>query len=326
LLAQFPQEPGVQMNPADYPVPKQPTGYSTFAIYKAHFRKLYKVQVYEQKLPPIWDQLWGMDMDDLKNHVKNRAPRVKKETHQEKVAGEFAPCTIVERHGEIETKLWEDSVEATGNKQSINTALQHQYAGYALLHLTSGILRFESLYRAELSDFLCVRPPMQDKDVHQPFVMVNQIAQGKTNHGRTLYGRATRHKDVALCCIGALAFCLSFRFYCTCEFEDFSTLDWLNNKKWFDVKLLADLNEDKEKPMVNDSYGSHIKKVLNFLSIICDKLLHLGRNLGGRILESMEAEQEEIRTMGQWNPSMFDTAYSSKLPMGFLRHRTSRTT
>jgi len=207
LLAQFPQEPGVQMNPAEHPVPKQPTGCSTFAICKALFRKSHKVQVCEQKLSPIWDQLWGMDMDDLKNHVKNRAPWVKKETHQEKVAGEFAPCTTVKRHCETEAKLWEDSVEATGNKQSINTALRHQHA---LLHLTSGILRFESLCRAELSDFLCVRPPMQDKDVHQPFVMVNQIAQGKTNYGRTVYGRATRHKDIALCCIGALAFYLSF--------------------------------------------------------------------------------------------------------------------
>jgi len=151
-----------------------------------------------------------MDMDDLKNHVKDRAPRVKKETHQEKVAGEFAPYTIVERHGEIEEKLRDDSVEAAGNKRSINTSLRHRCA---LLYLTSGMLRCESLCGAELSDFLCVRPPKQDKDVHQPFVVVNSIAQGKsvkTNHGRTLYGRATRHKDPALCCIGALAFYLSF--------------------------------------------------------------------------------------------------------------------
>ena len=169
-----------------------------------------------------------MDMDDLKNHVKDRAPQVKKETHQEKVAGEFAPYTIVERYGEIEEKLWDDSVEAAGNKRSINTSLRHRHA---LLYLTSGTLRCESLYRAELSDFLCVRPPKQDKDVHQPFVVVNSIAQGKTNHGRTLYGCARRHKDPALCCIGALAFYLSFRFYCTREFEDFSVNDWLVNEK-----------------------------------------------------------------------------------------------
>lgn len=280
LLAQFPVETGVQMNPEDYPKATIATGYSTFAIYKALFRKLYKVQVYERKLPPIWNELWEMDMDDLKNHVKDRVPRVKKERYQEKVAGEFAPYTIVERYGEIEEKLWDDLVEAAGNKRSINTALRHRYA---LLHLTSGILRCESLYHAELSDFLCVRPPKQEKDVHQPFVMVNSIAQGKTNHGPTLYGRATHHKEVSLCCIGALAFYLSFSFYCTREFEDFDVNDRLNNEKWFDVKLLTDINGDHEKPMVNDSYGTQTRKVLNHLAIICDKLLHLGRNLGGRI-------------------------------------------
>ncbi len=131
-----------------------------------------------------------------------------------------------------------------------------------------------------------------------------------------LFGRATRHKDVALCCIGALAFYLSFRFYCTREFEDFTLEDWTDNKTWFDIKLLTDICGDNKTQMVNDSYGKHIRKVLNALSIIWDKLLHLGRNLGGKILVLLETVQDDIRTMGQWNPSMFDQAYSSKLPMG----------
>ena len=33
----------------------------------------------------------------------------------------------------------------------------------------------------------------------------------------------------------------------------------------------------------------------------------------------LEEESEEIRRMGQWNPSTFDTSYSSKLPMGPIR-------
>jgi len=123
-------------------------------------------------------------MDGLKAHVKNRAPYIKKETHQEKVAGAFAPYTIVEKHGEIESSLWDNSVEAR-NRRSINTTLHHRYS---LLHLTSGVLQCKSLCCSKLSDFLAVQPPKQDKDIHQPFVMVNQIAQGKTNHERTLYG------------------------------------------------------------------------------------------------------------------------------------------
>ena len=97
--------------------------------------------------------------------------------------------------------------------------LRHRYC---LLHLTSGILRCESLHRAELSDFLGITIPKKDTDVHAMYVMVNQIAFGKTNHGRLLYGRATKHKQVELCCIGALSYYLQYYwFFCANEFGDF---------------------------------------------------------------------------------------------------------
>jgi len=133
---------------------------------------------------------------------------------------------------------------------------------------------------------------------------------------RCMEVRAARHKDVALCCIGPLVFCLSFRVRCTREFEDVALEDWTNNKKWFDIKLLADTCGDSQTPMVNGSHGKHIWKVFNALSIICDKLLHSGRNLGGKTLELLETVQEEIRAMSHWNPSVFDQACLSELPMG----------
>jgi hypothetical protein len=58
-----------------------------------------------------------------------------------------------------------------------------------LLHLTSGILRCESSYRAELSDFCGIIVPQNDRDADPMFVMVNQIPFGKTNHGRVLQER-----------------------------------------------------------------------------------------------------------------------------------------
>lgn len=76
---------------------------------------------------------------------------------------------------------------------------------------------------------------------------------------------------------------------------------------------------DKTKEMNNDSYGKHIKRVLLKLMIHCPKLLHLGRNLGAKLLELLEEDMEEIRRMGQWNPSMFDRSYSSKIPLGPIR-------
>ena len=52
-------------------------------------------------------------------------------------------------------------------------------------------------------------------------------------------------------------------FYCTKEFKDMSVKDWLDNKKWFDVKLLVDINAgDYTREMQSDSYGKHIKAVL----------------------------------------------------------------
>jgi hypothetical protein len=77
---------------------------------------------------------------------------------------------------------------------------------------------------------------------------------GKTNHGRTLYGRATRPIDACLCPVGALSLYLLMCFNMTHEFKDFILLDWLDNSKWLDVKLLVDPSGGQfEKPMSNGS-------------------------------------------------------------------------
>ena len=294
--------------------PSNPIGPATFNQYKACFRRIFKEQMSKEVNSRHWDQIWQVHLDDLARAVKERGPRIKKETYQEKVSGEFAPYAIVERYGEIENELWQDSNCSAA--RSIATNLRHRYC---LLHLTSGVLRCESLHRAELSDFMSLRAPMKDTDVHQMYLMINQIAFGKTNHGRLLYGRATRHKQVEMCCIGALSFYLSFRFFCTKEFENFTVDDWMDNSSWFDVKLLADIQGDNMKVIQSDSYGNHIKSVLMKLNIVCDKLLHLGRNMESKILDLLEEESESIRRMGQWNPNIFDASYSSKLPMGPIR-------
>lgn len=148
-------------------------------------------------------------------------------------------------------------------------------------------------------------------------VMVNQILFGKTNHGRKLHGRAARHKEVVLCCVGGLSFYLVCQFFITREFEEFTVGDWLDNGKWFDVKLLVNVFAvDKTKEMSNDSHGKQMRKVLTRLKTFCCEPLHLGRNLGARTLEMLEEDMEEIRRMGNWNPSMFDRSCSAKIPLG----------
>jgi hypothetical protein len=101
-----------------------------------------------------------------------------------------------------------------------------------------------------------------------------------------------------------------YQFSVTREFEDFSLKDWLDNSKWFDIKRLVDLTGASfNKSMNRRSYVDAIKAVLLFLGIVALHLLHLGRNLGAKILEMLEEENSAIQTMGNWNPSMQLSCY-----------------
>jgi len=96
--------------------------------------------------------------------------------------------------------------------------------------------------------------------------------------------------------------------------------DWVVKERWLNIKLLVDVNgSDLCKEMKNDSYAKHIKCVLLAHHLTCEKVLHLGQNMGAKILDLLEAEGNVIRRMGQWNPSVFYNSYSSKLPMGPIR-------
>jgi hypothetical protein len=139
---------------------------------------------------------------------------------------------------------------------------------------------------------------------------------GKTNHRQTLYGHTTRHKDVSLCSVGGLAFYLIFCFSVTHECENFTLEDWMENSKWFDIKLLVDLQGfDNKKSLKNQLYAKAVKTVLDYLGIPASKLVHLGRNLGAKLLEMLEEEIQLIETLGNWNPSMQGSCYLTKLPM-----------
>ncbi len=107
-----------------------------------------------------------------------------------------------------------------------------------------------------------------------------------------------------------------FRFSVTREFENFTLEDWMENSKWFDIKLLVDLQGfDNKKSLKNQFYVEAVKIVLDYLGIPASKVVHLGRNLGAKLLEMLEEEIRLIETLGNWNPSMQGSCYSTKLPM-----------
>jgi hypothetical protein len=55
------------------------------------------------------------------------------------------------------------------------------------------------------------------------------------------------------------------------------------------------------------------------LGIVALHLVHLGCNLGPKILEMLEEESDWIHQLGNWNPSVQDSNYSTKLPMRPIR-------
>jgi hypothetical protein len=114
------------------------------------------------------------------------------------------------------------------------------------------------------------------------------------------------------------------RFATTSEFDQFSLEDWLDNSsKWFGIKLLVDASGhdvNLGKPMNNDLYARAIKQVLLELDgLLVFHFVNFGRVVGPMILEMAEAESDEIKTLGNWDPSMQEKCYSTKMPMSAIR-------
>jgi hypothetical protein len=155
------------------PEPKKPVQLSTIDQYKAVFRHLHKRQCAQRVTSSVWEQIWTLPLVELHNLVKNRRSSVKRSNYEEKLEAEFAPYSAVDKYDKIEHELW---MRGKSNHRSAGTWLRHRYI---LLHSTSGILRCESIYRAELSDFLGLTLKKKE-DPHPLFLMITQLAQGKS--------------------------------------------------------------------------------------------------------------------------------------------------
>jgi hypothetical protein len=78
--------------------------------------------------------------------------------------------------------------------------------------------------------------------------------QGKTNGDNVLFGRVLRHKKVESCSEGALTLYLLGRFELTGELD---AMDFTSNSKWFDSKLLVDLQSTLRIMVVQQSLRKH---------------------------------------------------------------------
>jgi hypothetical protein len=162
------------LSPTESPLePESPVGERMNAAYKTALHWVYKDQVAKRVCAHTWDQIWTLPLLNLHNLVKIRRSTIDKNNYVEKIDQDFAPYQIAEEFPRIEAAFWEHGAKCL---RSAYAWLRHRFC---ILFSTSGILRCESLYKAELSDFLGLQMK-KPTDVHHLYLLIMQIATGKT--------------------------------------------------------------------------------------------------------------------------------------------------
>ena len=164
----------------------------------------------------------------------------------------------------------------------------------------AAILRNESITLSELSD--CRHFLVQRKEDHDPMlVFLLIIGTGKTikSDAPSQYGRATRHKDVFQCAVGALGFYLLERFEVNGEFSHTNMPDWRDNKAWFDIKVLVEQGKDTRKVMTQRPFQKSIDKIFEELGISTNHQGHFGRVTAPVYAEFKELPPDMIKILGK---------------------------
>jgi hypothetical protein len=157
----------------DLPHPQRPIGIQAMRQYKAAVKAEWDDQLASSRNSLPWDLIWTQRCKKIFENVKKRKSATLRKQFAEKVSHEFSPYLAVERFPEIETYMWE---RGDGGQRFAFSWLRHRMC---LLFTTSAILRCESLFKAELSDLLCIRYKAP-KDVHTMHAVVMQMMTGKS--------------------------------------------------------------------------------------------------------------------------------------------------
>jgi hypothetical protein len=299
---------------ATAPDPENPLGFSMVNQYKAAVRKLYDEQRIMCANSLLWEQVCTPRVHELMTMVGNRKMRIRRNNFSEKLDQEFTPFTTLTQFPEIEGWLWNHGKDSA---RSAFSALRNRFG---FLQSFAGALRHEALFHAELSDLMGLIVPKKVED--DLFIFIMQMDQGKTikEGGSRQLGRALRHKDVSVCPVGALGFYLFQRFRMTGEMADGNRPDFCNNKDWFSTKLFVhSTQEDKSTEMKKKNYTDMIRECFASLKIWTKHYGHFGRVSAPVLLELEEVGQELIRILGNWDATIQEERYSSKIPVQALR-------
>ena len=154
------------------PTPDNPVGDSTISMYKTVLKNMWKEQKALGNNGRTWHEIWLIHLENLHKWVKKRQPEWNKRNYKEKVDNDFAPYQAAEHFHRIEDEMWR---RGHGSIKSGFAWIRHRFC---MLFTTSGILRCESLFKAELSDFLGLTLK-KETDSHMIYIMIMQMATGK---------------------------------------------------------------------------------------------------------------------------------------------------
>ena len=97
--------------------------------------------------------------------------------------------------------------------------------------------------------------------------------------------------------------------------------DFTKREDWFRIKCLVGLSnfaESKTKGIKDKTYTEAIAKAQTAVGFPSNKKLHIGRQSGSCDLE-MDLDDADIRQLGNWDPSIHEKAYSTKVPIKGIR-------
>lgn len=154
------------------PEPSEPVSYSTFSRYRSALKDFHLEQIANHATNLVWEQIWTLPCRNLDTTVKTRQFCCKKANDIEKLDEDIAPYGGIEKLAEIEHEFW---IRGYQNRRSAFLWIRHRFC---FLFTTTAILHCESIFGADLSDFLSLKV-QGPTDVHQLMVLVMQIALGK---------------------------------------------------------------------------------------------------------------------------------------------------
>lgn len=148
-------------------------GVSAMIQYRAALKGLYEQQRQQDHTLGSWGSVCSYHAKRLFRLVSHRKARMNRENFREKTQHEFSGYHAMDQYENIENEFWKGTFHS-----SMKSAFPYMRYRMLFLFTTAGVLRNESLMKAELSDFqgLTVR---KETDIDPIYVMITVLKEGR---------------------------------------------------------------------------------------------------------------------------------------------------